>query len=73
MIRLPIESTLMKALLLTLILLISKLTAQDVVIYGSTPGGIAAAISAARLVRAVTLVEYARRKKLYDPIAHALA
>ena len=26
-----------------------------------------------RGVRAVTLVEYARRKKLYDPIAHALA
>ncbi len=48
----------MKALLLTLFLSISKLTAQEVVIYGSTPGGIAAAISAARLGRAVTLVEY---------------
>ena len=26
-----------------------------------------------RGVRAVSLIEYARRKKLYDPIAHALA
>ena len=26
-----------------------------------------------RGVRAVSLVEYARRRKLYDPIAHALA
>jgi NADPH-dependent 2,4-dienoyl-CoA reductase/sulfur reductase-like enzyme len=32
--------------------------AQDIVIYGSAPRGIAAAISAARLGRAVTLVEY---------------
>ena len=32
--------------------------AQDIVIYGSTPGGIAAAVSAARLGREVTLVEY---------------
>jgi len=36
----------------------STLIAQDVVIYGGTPGGIAAAISAARLGREVTLVEY---------------
>ena len=33
-------------------------SAQDLVIYGSTPGGIAAAISAARMGREVTLVEY---------------
>lgn len=33
-------------------------TAQDIVIYGSTPGGIAAAVSAARMGRAVILVEY---------------
>lgn len=33
-------------------------SAQDVVIYGGTPGGISAAISAARLGREVTLVEY---------------
>jgi hypothetical protein len=32
--------------------------AQDIVIYGGTPGGIAAAVSAARLGRGVTLVEY---------------
>jgi NADPH-dependent 2,4-dienoyl-CoA reductase/sulfur reductase-like enzyme len=32
--------------------------AQDVIIYGGTPGGIAAAISAARMGRGVTLVEY---------------
>ena len=32
--------------------------AQDIVIYGGTPGGIAAAISAARMDREVTLVEY---------------
>ncbi len=35
----------------------SPLTAQDVVIYGGTPGGIAAAIAAARQGRSVTLVE----------------
>jgi hypothetical protein len=33
---------------------------SDVVVYGGTPGGIAAAISAARLGRTVTLVEYQR-------------
>ena len=32
--------------------------AQDVVIYGGTPGGIAAAVSAARMGREVKLVEY---------------
>ncbi len=32
--------------------------AQDIVIYGGTPGGISAAISAARMGREVTLVEY---------------
>jgi len=36
----------------------SALFAQDVVIYGSSPGGLAAAISAARMGRGVTLVEY---------------
>jgi hypothetical protein len=34
------------------------LAAQDIVIYGGTPGGIASAISSARLGREVTLVEY---------------
>lgn len=34
------------------------LYAQDVVVYGGTPGGIAAATAAARLGRQVTLVEY---------------
>lgn len=34
------------------------LPAQDIVIYGGTPGGIAAAVSAARMGREVTLVEY---------------
>jgi len=32
--------------------------AQDIVIYGGTPGGISAALAAARLGREVTLVEY---------------
>jgi hypothetical protein len=36
----------------------SRLAAQDVVVYGGTPGGIAAAIAASRLGSAVTLVEY---------------
>jgi len=35
-------------------------TGSDVVVYGGTPGGIAAAISAARLGRTVTLVSYQR-------------
>ena len=38
--------------------LCGQATAQDIVIYGGTPGGIAAAISAARMGREVTLVEY---------------
>src|SRR6187551_1513348 len=38
--------------------LLSSLHGQEVVIYGGTPGGIAAAISAARLGHEVTLVEY---------------
>jgi len=33
--------------------------AQDIVIYGGTPGGISAAISAARMGREVTLIESA--------------
>ncbi|MFM9146868.1 MAG: FAD-dependent oxidoreductase [Verrucomicrobiota bacterium] len=40
------------------VLLCGYVSAQDVVIYGGTPGGITAAISAARLGREVTLVEY---------------
>jgi hypothetical protein len=36
----------------------SQSLAQDIVIYGGTPGGISAAISAARMGREVTLVEY---------------
>jgi hypothetical protein len=39
-------------------LLCGQAVAQDVVIYGGTPGGISTAISAARLGRTVTLVEY---------------
>jgi hypothetical protein len=35
-----------------------SLHAQDIVIYGGTPGGIAAAVSAARMGREVVLVEY---------------
>ncbi|MPY90398.1 MAG: FAD-dependent oxidoreductase [Luteitalea sp.] len=37
---------------------LSSLEAQDIVIVGGTPGGIASAVSAARLGRSVTLVEY---------------
>ncbi len=40
------------------IVFLSSLHAGEVVVYGGTPGGIAAAISAARLGREVTLVEY---------------
>lgn len=39
-------------------LLTTALAAQDIVIYGGTPGGISAAVSAARMGREVTLVEY---------------
>lgn len=35
-----------------------SLSAQEIVIYGGTPGGIAAAITAGRLGRDVTLIEY---------------
>lgn len=38
----------------------SMTAAQDIVIYGATPGGIATAVTAARLGRSVTLVEYHR-------------
>lgn len=50
----------MKTLLSALLALFAAapLCAQDVVVYGGTPGGIASAISAARLGRTVTLVEY---------------
>ena len=44
--------------LITFALLCGQSLAQDIVIYGGTPGGIASAISAARLGREVTLVEY---------------
>lgn len=43
---------------LIVVLNVSCLYAQDVVLYGGTPGSIAAAISAARMGNAVTLVEY---------------
>lgn len=50
----------MKRLLLTLIAVlgVSRLCAEEVVIYGGTPGGIAAAIAAARQGRNATLIEY---------------
>ena len=38
--------------------LASMTNAQDIVIYGATPGGIATAVTAARLGHSVTLVEY---------------
>jgi hypothetical protein len=41
-----------------LVIFCSPNLAQDVVIYGGTPGGISAAVSAARMGREVTLVEY---------------
>jgi flavin-dependent dehydrogenase len=41
-----------------LVIFCSPNLAQDIVIYGGTPGGIAAAVSAARMGREVTLVEY---------------
>jgi flavin-dependent dehydrogenase len=40
------------------VLVASGLPAQEVVVYGGTPGGIASAISAARMGHEVTLVEY---------------
>ena len=50
----------MKTLVAVLLLLPLAAAGQDydVVIYGGTPGGVASAISAARLGRSVALVEY---------------
>lgn len=48
----------MKPILLFLILSGATLIAQDVVVIGGTPGGIAAAVTAARLGRSVVLTEY---------------
>ena len=50
--------TIAMRLLAILVTLCGHASAQDIVVYGGTPGGIAAAISAARLGREVTLVEY---------------
>ncbi|HRJ08059.1 MAG TPA: FAD-dependent oxidoreductase [Prosthecobacter sp.] len=44
--------------LIALAFLCGQLLAQEIVIYGGTPGGIATAVSAARLGLEVTLVEY---------------
>lgn len=46
------------SVILPCILVWSASLAQDVVIYGGTPGGIAAAVAAARMGREITLVEY---------------
>lgn len=43
------------------VLFVTVLRAQEVVIIGGTPGGIATAVTAARLGHAVTLVEYHQR------------
>jgi hypothetical protein len=43
---------------LVLLTLLAPAVGQDVVIYGGTPGGVAAAVSAARMGSEVTLVEY---------------
>jgi hypothetical protein len=50
--------TIPKLFLAIFVFLCGQSAAQDIVIYGGTPGGITAAISAARLGREVTLVEY---------------
>jgi hypothetical protein len=50
----------MKALLLASFLVFSSLAAQDVVVYGSTPGGIACAVRAAREGVDVLLVTHAQ-------------
>lgn len=44
--------------IIALALLCGQSLAQDVIIYGGTPGGIASAIAAARMGSEVTLVEY---------------
>lgn len=51
----------MKLLCFLIALLATVLQAQDVVVIGGTPGGIATAVTAARLGHRVTLVEYHRR------------
>lgn len=51
----------MKHLCFFITLFAMALHAQDVVLIGGTPGGIATAVTAARLGHAVTLVEYHRR------------
>ena len=50
----------MRHLFLALSLLASPLLAEDLVVIGGTPGGIATAVTAARLGHTVTLVEYHR-------------
>lgn len=52
------SSKLATLLFVVLTFLGGQMFAQDIVIYGGTPGGISAAIAAARLGREVTLVEY---------------
>ena len=47
-----------RCLLLVLTLLAANAQPFDIVVYGGTPGGVATAISAARLGRSVALIEY---------------
>lgn len=51
----------MRLICFVITLIVTALHAQDVVVIGGTPGGIATAVTAARLGHRVTLVEYHQR------------